>query len=466
MAAASAIELCGAKMRSAGVSEACIGSFLSQLAVVASGETGNIPEAAISPATGLESLANLSVAEKPELLKKTVVLKLNGGLGTGMGLSTAKSLLQVKNGDNFLDFIAKQVLHFRDQFKSSVRFMLMNSFSTSDDTKAYLAKYEAFRANFSDEVELMQNKVPKVRQDNFEPATYADDAEQEWCPPGHGDLYAALYGSGKLDKLIAEGYEYMFVSNSDNLGATLDLRILSLMAERQLDFIMEVCERTESDKKGGHLARSNESGKLLLRESAQCPKADEAAFQDITKHKYFNTNNLWLNLPSLRREMAANNGMLSLPVIRNSKTVNPTDSNSTKVFQLETAMGTAITSFAAASAIVVPRERFAPVKTCNDLLSLRSDAYDVTADFRMVLSPKRNGVPPVVSLDDKNYKFVDGFERLVASGVPSLLKCNRLKIHGPVQFLQGVVLEGDVSIVNEGTEPKVISSGTYTGAIN
>ena len=382
-----------------------------------------------------------------------------------MGLSTAKSLLQVKNGDNFLDFIAKQVLHFREQYKSSVRFMLMNSFSTSDDTKAYLAKYEAFRANFADEVELLQNKVPKVRQDNFEPATFAEDEEQEWCPPGHGDLYAALYGSGKLDKLIAEGYEYMFVSNSDNLGATLDLKILSFMAEKQLDFIMEVCERTESDKKGGHLARSVESGKLLLRESAQCPKADEAAFQDIAKHKYFNTNNLWLNLPSLRREMAANNGMLALPVIRNSKTVNPTDASSTKVFQLETAMGTAITSFTAATAIVVPRERFAPVKTCNDLLSLRSDAYDVTSDFRMVLSPRRQGVPPVVSLDDKHYKFVDGFEKLVAQGVPSLIKCNRLKVQGPVEFTQGVVLDGDVTIVNESDQPKLIGAGHYTGAI-
>ncbi|CUG88789.1 UTP-glucose-1-phosphate uridylyltransferase, putative [Bodo saltans] len=465
MASTTAAAACEAKMKAAGVSLACITSFLSQHAAVSSGATGNIAEASIRPAADLEYLQKIEVAEKPELLQSTVVLKLNGGLGTGMGLDKAKSLLEVKNGDNFLDFIAKQILYFREQYKSNLKFMLMNSFSTNVDTKEYLSKYDTFRENFEEDVELLQNKVPKIRQDTFEPASCAVSEENEWVPPGHGDLYAALYGSGKLDRLIDAGYKYMFVSNSDNLGATMDLRILSHMQEKSLDFIMEVCERTESDKKGGHLAQDIATGKLLLRESAQCPKEDEGDFQNISKHRYFNTNNLWINLPSLKAAMEANNGMLSLPVIRNSKTVNPTDSSSTKVFQLETAMGTAITSFANASAIVVPRTRFAPVKTCNDLLSLRSDAYVITEDYRLVLAESRQGNPPVVALDDKHYKFVAGFNTLVEKGVPSLIACNRLKVTGSVQFDANVVLEGDVNITNTSTDTRSIASGTYTGDV-
>jgi UDP-N-acetylglucosamine pyrophosphorylase len=62
-----------------------------------------------------------------------------------------------------------------------------------------------------------------VHQSTLAPAEWSVNKHLEWCPPGHGDLYTALYGSGKLDELLADGVKYMFVSNSDNLGATLDL---------------------------------------------------------------------------------------------------------------------------------------------------------------------------------------------------------------------------------------------------
>lgn len=86
------------------------------------------------------------------------------------------------------------------------------------------------------------------------PVEWAANRHLEWCPPGHGDLYSALYGSGKLDALLAEGVKYMFVSNSDNLGATLDLDLLTYFAQSGMPFMMECCRRTEADKKGGHLA--------------------------------------------------------------------------------------------------------------------------------------------------------------------------------------------------------------------
>ena len=459
-------QLCASKMRSAGAHELHIRAFLRNHQAVAAGSAGTIAEGDIVPVSELPELATMSVKARPELVKETVVLKLNGGLGTGMGLSKAKSLLPVKDGKTFLDYIAQQVLSFRETTGSDLRFMLMDSFSTSDDTKAYLSKYPAFAGDkFASEVEVMQGKTPKISQASLKPAEYEAAPENEWCPPGHGELYCSLQSSGQLDALLAKGFKYMFVSNSDNLGATLDLSLLTYLADEGHEFLMEVCQRTESDKKGGHLARDAKSGALMLRESAQCAKADEPEFQNVGKHKFFNTNNLWINLPALRKAMDKHDGVLPLPTIRNSKTVDPTNAASEKVFQLETAMGTAIASFDRAAAVVVPRSRFAPVKTCTDLLNLCSDCYEETPDKRLVLIAERNGVPPVVSLEDKHYKFVDQFSKLVADGVPSMKKCTRLNITGPVTFAKDVVLEGEVRIVNDSATSKVVAAGTYTGEV-
>merc|ERR1712039_425836 len=182
-------------------------------------------------------------------------------------------------------------------------------------------------------------------------------------------------GSGTLDKLLKDGFLYMFVSNSDNLGATMDLKLLSYFKSTGAPFMMEVAQRTDADKKGGHLATKKSDGGLTLRESAQCPPEDEKAFQDTSKYTYFNTNNLWVDLGKLQEAIDKAGGALPLPVMLNDKTVDPRDKKSTKVIQLETAMGAAISCFEGASALLIPRTRFAPVKKCDDLLALRSDAY-------------------------------------------------------------------------------------------
>merc|ERR1712045_812825 len=235
----------------------------------------------------------------------------------------------------------------------------------------------------------------------------------------------------------------MFVSNSDNLGATMDLKILTTFAESRVPFMMEVATRTDADKKGGHLAKDKATGGLLLRESAQCPDEDEKEFQNVQKYKYFNTNNLWVDLTALKNMFDKHNGSLPLPVMKNSKTVDPRDKKSTKVLQLETAMGAAISCFPGAQALVVPRSRFAPVKTTGDLFALRSDAYILTPDWRITLAEARKGVPPTIKLDDK-YKFVDAMEKLIPHGPPSLIGCKKLAIEGAVIFEKGVVIEGSV----------------------
>merc|ERR1719359_2460040 len=238
----------------------------------------------------------------------------------------------------------------------------------------------------------------------------------------------------------------------------MDLKLLSYFAKSGAPFTMEVATRTDADKKGGHLATLKSSGGLTLRESAQCPKDDEKAFQDTTKYKYFNTNNLWVDLEKLKETFDKNNGTLPLPVMLNDKTVDPRNKKSTKVIQLETAMGAAISCFDGAIAIQIPRSRFAPVKKCDDLLALRSDAYVLTEDFRLILAEERGGVPPIVKLDDR-YKFVDAMDTIIPNGVPSLLKCTKLVIDGEVEFAAGVVIKGAVTFKNAGEGKKTIAAG-------
>ncbi len=447
------------KMKEAGMGDAAIRAFRRNFESLMRSESGMIGEETIEPATGLASLAELSdgVEIDPSLLSQAVVIKLNGGLGTSMGLKGPKSLLSVRDETNFLDLMVRQTLDLRKASGANVRLLLMNSFSTSGDTLGHLCRYADQGLADANEVELMQNQIPKIDASSFEPVTWPKDSSLEWCPPGHGDLYPALVGSGWLDRLISEGVKYAFVSNSDNLGAILDPAILNYFAGSGAPFLMEVTRRTAADRKGGHLARRKSDGRLLLREVAQCPDGDLESFQDIDRHQYFNTNSLWLNLEMLKAQLEADSGVLPLPMIRNKKTVDPRDKSSTPVFQLESAMGAAIECFDGSLAIDVPRSRFAPVKSSGDLLALRSDAYVVSDEGKVTLHESRGGKPPILSLSDE-YKLVDSLEAL---GVPSLRECESLTIDGAVQFDPGVEIRGNVKVSNRGGETKVIPAGIY-----
>jgi UDP-N-acetylglucosamine pyrophosphorylase len=448
-----------AKMEAAGLGTAAIRAFLYQYEKLAHSEAGLISEDSIAPVQSLPSIEGQPLAgEIGDLAARTVVLKLNGGLGTSMGLEKAKSLLTVRDDLTFLDVIVRQCLRLRSEVSRSLALIFMNSFSTSADTATALQKYPALGEPKT--LELMQNKVPKIDVKSLLPVDWPDNPAHEWCPPGHGDIYPSLLGSGLLDRLLGERKEYLFVSNSDNLGATLDLSILAFFANSSTPFLMEVTRRTAMDQKGGHLARRKSDGRLLLRESAQCRHADLDAFQNIDLHRYFNTNTLWIRLDALRAELDRGQGLLPLPLIRNEKTVDPRNKATPKVYQLETAMGAAIGCFEGAAAIEVPRNRFAPVKTTADLLAVRSDAYELDPEFRLVLRAGRKGVPPLVKLDDR-YKLVDQLEDLIVHGVPSLARCRSLTIEGNVQFQSGVEIVGDVKFVNQDETRKEIPAGVY-----
>lgn len=444
------------KMRAAGMGEAAVRAFQRNYEALVRNESGMIPEEAIAPVGSIESYDTIrDLPGDPSLLGQVVVIKLNGGLGTSMGLQGPKSLLPVRDGLTFLDLIVRQILDLREATGSTARMLLMNSFNTSESTLGHMERYRGDGLAGASELELMQNQIPKIDVTTLRPAEWPADPSLEWCPPGHGDLFPALVGSGWLDLLLDAGVKYAFVSNSDNLGAVLDPVLLTHFANSGVPFLMEVTRRTAADRKGGHLAIRKSNGRLLLREVAQCPDVDIEQFQDIDVHRFFNTNSLWLRLDMLRDQLAADHGVLPLPMIRNCKTLDPRDSGSPSVYQLETAMGAAIECFGGATAIEVPRSRFAPVKTTADLLALRSDAYEVHADGQVVLHGSRNGLPPVIRLSGE-YQKIDA---LAGLGVPGLRECRSLEIDGPVTFSEGVEIVGDVMIKAE--SPTTIAAGEY-----
>ncbi len=416
------------------------------------GETGFLPEHQIDEVNSLTSYNELDNGFEEfgnSVLKKSVVIKLNGGLGTSMGLSAAKSLLNVKNNLSFLDIIAKQAI------SSGIPLVLMNSFNTQKDSLQVLAKYPELQNKIP--LDFLQSKIPKIHAENFEPVEHSQNPALEWCPPGHGEIYTALVISGMLDTLLKNNIEYAFISNSDNLGAVIDYKILGYFAKNNFPFLMEVADRTEADKKGGHLAKLK-NGQFILRESAQCPEEDINEFQNIDKHKYFNTNNIWVNLKSLKNILKEKNNILGLPMIVNKKTVNPKDSNSTKVFQLETAMGSAISVFEGATALAVPRTRFAPVKTTADLLSVRSDNYILTEDYKVIPNPERKLKPIVIDLDSKFYKLVDDMTERFPEA-PSLIECEKLTVNGDFKFGRNIKLIGNIEFVNENNYQIFIDDG-------
>ncbi len=442
------------RMQAEGLPDIFIRTFAGYYEQLVAGSTGLISESEIDPVMALPDADTFSeelAAIGEEVMSRTAVIKLNGGLGTSMGLDQAKSLLVVKEGFSFLDIIARQSIC------TAVPLILMHSFSTQADACAILGRYPELDNGLPHS--FLQHKAPKINQADLAPVTWPANPSLEWCPPGHGDIYTALVTSGTLAALLARGYEYAFVSNADNLGAVIDRRILGYFASQQIPFMMEVADRTEMDRKGGHLAQRPD-GQLILRESAQCPEEDQDTFQDIRRYRYFNTNNLWFHLPSLQRVMQEQDYQLGLPIIRNRKTVDPRDADSTAVYQLETAMGSAIAIFAGAQAVRVGRERFAPVKTTNELLAVRSDAYELTPDFRIVPGAARHMIHFVVNLDPTYYRFVFDLEARFPHGAPSLSQCTRFEVYGDVCFGKGVVCRGEVVIKNESGRQVTIPDGT------
>jgi len=243
------------------------------------------------------------------------------------------------------------------------------------------------------------------------------------------------------------------------VAAGVDARVASVMQRESLPFLMEVADRTDVDRKGGHLARRRGAG-LILRDLAQTPPAEEEAFHDIERHRFFNTNTIWVDLRALEEGLGAPGAGLDLPLIANHKRVDQYDDTSPEVIQLETAMGAGISAFAGADARRVGRGRFDPVKSTAELLAVRSDAYALTADHRLALVPEREGRAPIIELDAARFARQRDFDQRFPSGPPSLRECVRLVVRGDVTFGPDVVVRGSVHIDHRGPAPRHIEGGS------
>ncbi|MFN8125451.1 MAG: UTP--glucose-1-phosphate uridylyltransferase [Candidatus Nanopelagicales bacterium] len=445
------------KMVDAGVAAEAIDVFSHYYGELESGATGLIPEETIEPLTDPPALTDVApdFATEREALAHTAIIKLNGGLGTSMGMERAKSLLPVRDGRTFLDIIVSQVRHVRETYDVPLPLIFMDSFRTRDDTLAALQAHPDVAVDGLP-LDFVQNSEPKLLAADLTPVEWPADPSLEWCPPGHGDLYTALVASGVLQALIDAGYQYASVSNADNLGAAPDPRLAAWFASSGAPYAAEVCERTAADRKGGHLAWRRSDGRLILRDTAQTPPDEMTYFTDIQRHPYFHTNNLWFDLRSLADALSDGGAVLGLPLIRNVKTVDPSDPTSPEVIQIETAMGAAIEVFDGAEAITVPRHRFLPVKTTNDLLLLRSDAYTLADDATLHLEPAR---APLIDLDPDHYKTVAAFDAHFPAGAPSLLDATSLTVHGDWTFGRDVTVEGAAELSDPG-EPATVADGT------
>lgn len=445
-----------AKMEAEGLSPLVCETFGYYYKQVLTGETGMIFDEDIASVLPdeIETLENLTdySAAGETAFPNAIRIVLNGGLGTSMGLTGPKSLLEVKDGKSFLSMILSQA-DSRD-----VKLAFMNSFNTHAETLTALKQLNPDRPPLT----FIQHKFPKILQNDFHPADWPQNPNLEWNPPGHGDVYTALYASGLLEELRGQGIEYAFITNSDNLGARMNAELLGYFSQHDFPFMMEVAEKTPSDIKGGHLARHH-NGRLILREAAQCPEEEIEAFQDIQRYRYFNTNSIWINLKALKK-LFDKSRTIRLPLILNPKTLDPRDKSSPRVYQIETAMGAAISLFDGAAAVRVPRSRFFPVKTCNDLLAVRSDCFVYTQDEKLIINPERRAISISgsikIKLDSRYYGKIDDLEKRFSQGPPSLVDCDALTIEGDVRFEKGVVIKGTITITNKNPTQAVIPSGT------
>lgn len=460
-------ELSAAKMREHGMSEIAISQFERLFRTWQADHSEWIRESDVEPLTDIPSVReiheNIDHGKAVEAFKKTAFLKLNGGLGTSMGLAGPKSLLPVRRHKakrmRFLDIILGQVVTSRSREGVELPLTLMNSFRTSKESMSVLKHNRRFHQE-GIPTEIIQHVEPKILPETGEPVSFPENPELEWCPPGHGDVFATLWESGLLDLLLSHGIEYLFISNSDNLGARPSTTLAGAFAQSGASFMVEVSHKTPADRKGGHIVRDRKTGRLSLREMSQVHPDDKADATNIDKHPYFNTNNIWVRVRDLRDKLAETDGVLDLPVIRNRKTVDPTDSSTTKVIQLETAMGAAISLFDNAACIEVDRPRFLPVKTTNDLFIMRSDRFHLTDSYEM---EDGNYIFPVVDLDPRFYKNISDFDERFPYGVPSLAAANSFTIKGDWTFGQNVKCFADALLEDKG-EPSYVPNGEFIGS--
>eukprot|EP00033_Pygsuia_biforma_P000665 GCRY01000782.1.p1 GENE.GCRY01000782.1~~GCRY01000782.1.p1 ORF type:complete len:506 (+),score=85.89 GCRY01000782.1:87-1604(+) len=375
-----------------------------------------------------------------ELADSVAVLKLNGGLGTTMGCSGPKSVIEVCEGLTFLDLNMRQLEYINTKFRTTIPLILMNSFNTHEDSQKVVQKFSKYKTPI---YSFNQSYYPRILRETLLPVNTDPNAwkKEEIYPPGHGDVFASLVSSGVLDKLLESGKEYLFISNVDNLGAVIDFNILSFMKQANKDFVMEVTKKTPSDVKGGTLVTYDQCDGVHLLEIAQVAKEHVDDFKSIRKFGIFNTNNIWLNLKTLKSLLTK--GPLDLEVIVNPKQM----SDGQEIIQLETAVGSAIRHFPNSCGVIVPRSRFLPVKSTSDLFLVQSNLYSNKHGVFHRNEERVLESLPIVKFSSQFKKVSDYLKRFAST--PNILELEHLTVVGDVFFGKNVTLSGTVIIIAE-----------------
>ena len=357
-------------------------------------------------------------------LHKVIYVKINGGLGTSMGCTGPKATIPIKGKKTFLDYILKDINQSRKKYRIPLPLVLMNSFYTHTQTETALLKQKKI---FS----FIQNEFPRIDAKTLKPFSNPEKPEQEWYPPGHGNFLPCFLESGLLDTFIDQGFEYLFISNVDNLFATLCPKILGHMIDKNLSFLMETTPRTNQDSKGGALTKYQH--KLCLLEKSQVHPHTLKNFENIKKFPLFNTNNIWIHLKSIKTTLAKHP---QIPLIINQKR----DETGNPFIQLETALGSYLNIFENSGCIVVPRSRFFPVKKNADLLLLQSD---IVKESPSGLSLTVDTLP-IISLS-KDYDDISRYHHFIQK-IPSLKNLKTLSINGAICIRENVEFKGTVHI--------------------
>lgn len=377
-------------------------------------------------------------------LKKLVVLKLNGGLGTSMGCDFPKSCIKVKDNLTFLHIILKQIHSINEKYHIDLPLVFMNSGRTEKMTKEVVdsaLKELGFKVN----VHFFNQPVfPRADVDTLLPTkAVKDDNPEYWYPPGHASVLDSFEESGLAEEFLECGKEWVFISNSDNLGGTPDGNILGSIIKKwetektkggeEYSFFMEATHKTSLDVKGGTPILYD--GRPFLLEASQVPKGKEEEIFDIKKFTLFNSGNLWINLRTWIKQDS-----FDLPIIYNPKVIKG-DNGSAKVVQLEMCAGAALSQFNSVI-MSVPRSRFIPVKLTCDLIRLQSDLYTFHDDG--TVEPNLEKLPTIV-LSKEFTRIRDYAQRI--NGSVSLKDAKRVVLDGNIE-LYDVCFKGDVEIHN------------------
>jgi len=277
--------------------------------------------------------------------KQVGVIVLAGGMATRFG-GVVKATVPVVEGRSFLELKHADVRHASDRLGAAIPTYVMTSFATHDRIVLQVRDEKLERDN--SKIVCFPQMVSLRLTPNGE--LFREDGAVSPYATGHGDLTFALRKSGVLGRFRRAGGKLLFMSNVDNLGATLDPAIIGAHLARGAKITAEVVRKDPGDK-GGAPARVD--GVPQIVETFRFPPAF-----DQSSIPLFNTNTFVFDAEAIDRDF-------DLTFFRVEKKV-----GDAKVIQFERLVGQT-TAFLPSHFLEVPRGgndgRFQPVKDPEEM---------------------------------------------------------------------------------------------------